>query len=129
MRLGYLQGIGPELRGLEAVLLEPERLSVATDRRHVIALRKKHNGGEFVIAVNTMSDECDCGITGENLPDGKYRVLGENREVEVRDGKLTDHFGGFATHIYTNDASYPVPVDIEALESEIAKAKADAKRP
>ena len=129
MRLGYLQGVGPELRGLEAVLLEPERLSVATDRCHVIAIRKMHNGGEFVIAVNTVSDECECGITGEKLPDGKYRVLGENREVDVRDGKLTDRFGGFETHIYTNDARYPVPVDIEALESEIAKTKADAKRP
>jgi len=124
MRLGYLQGIGPELKGLEDVLLEPKRLPVATNNNHVIAMRKKHLGGEFVIAVNTMPDEYDCGIIGADLPDGAYRVLGENRTIVIRDGKLNDHFSGFATHIYTNDSTFLAPVDLATLTNEISKAKA-----
>jgi len=125
MRLGYLKGIGPELKGLEAVLLEPERLDVKTDSRHIIAMRKRHNGKEFIMAVNTMPDEISCALSG--LPDGQYRVLGENRNVEVKSGQLNDRFAGFMTHIYTNAADYPAPVDIFALEAEIARADSAAR--
>ena len=125
LHLGYLKGIGPELKGLENVLLEPQRLPVKTSSKHIIAMRKKYNGKEFIFAVNTMPDKIDAGLTG--LPDGKYRVLGENRTVEVRNGKLNDSFVGYMTHIYTNAADYPAPVDIFALEAEIARADSAAR--
>ena len=128
MHLGYLKGIGPELKGLEGVLLEPERLPVETGSKHIIVMRKKHEGKEFIFAVNTMSGAIECTLSGPGLPDGKYRVLGENRTVEVRNGKLNDSFAGFMTHIYTNAADYPAPVDIAALEAEIAKVDAPARK-
>ncbi|MBQ9336509.1 MAG: hypothetical protein IJS14_04340 [Lentisphaeria bacterium] len=128
MHLGYLKGIGPELRGMDPVLLEPERLEVRTGNGHIIAMRKKHEGKEFIFAVNTMPDSIDCTLTGPGLADGKYRVLGENRTVEVRNGRLEDSFVGYMTHFYTNDAGYPAPVDIAALEAEIAEADANARK-
>ena len=127
MHLGYLKGIGPELKGLEKVLLEPERLDIKTSTHFVIAMRKKHNNKEFIVAVNTMPDTMDCTISAKGMPDGKYRVLGENRTVEVKNGKLTDNFIGYVTHIYTNDANFTAPVDVAALEKEIKKVD-DAAR-
>ena len=127
MHLGYLKGIGPELKGLEKVLLEPERLDSKTSTHFVIAMRKKHNNKEFIVAVNTMPDTMNCTISAKGMPDGKYRVLGENRTVEVKNGKLTDNFIGYVTHIYTNDANFTAPVDVAALEKEIKKVD-DAAR-
>ena len=127
MHLGYLKGIGPELKGLEKVLLEPERLDIKTSTHFVIAMRKKHNNKEFIVAVNTMPDTMNCTISAKGMPDGKYRVLGENRTVEVKNGKLTDNFIGYVTHIYTNDANFTAPVDVAALEKEIKKVD-DAAR-
>ena len=88
-------------------------------------MRKRHNGKEFLFAVNIMPDEISCALSG--LPDGQYRVLGENRNVEVKSGQLNDRFAGFMTHIYTNAADYPAPVDIFALEAEIARADSAAR--
>lgn len=124
MHLGYLKGIGPELKALEPVLLEPERLTVETGSKYIIAMRKKHNNKEFIVAVNTMPDELKADFSGSGLPDGEYRVLGENRTVTVKDGKLNDSFPGYMTHIYTNDDSFTSPVDIAALEEEIRQAEA-----
>ena len=128
MHLGYLKGIGPELKGLENVLLEPRRLPAETSSKYIIAMRKKHNGKEFIFAVNTMPNKISCTLSGSRLPDGKYRVLGENRTVEVKAGKLNDLFTGYMTHIYTNDKDFPAPVDIKALETEIAKLDVSARK-
>ncbi len=122
MHLGYLKGIGPELNAMENVLLEPEKLPISTSSNYIVAMRKKHNNKEFIIAVNSMPDTLKCNIGGKNLPDGTYRVLGENRTVTVKNGKFSDTFTNYATHIYTNDANYSNGVDIAALEAEIKKA-------
>ena len=84
-------------------------------------MRKKHNGKDFIIAVNTMPDDVTCTISAADLPDGTYRVLGENRAIEVKNNRLNDRFSGFMTHIYTNDATFPTPVDLSALENKIRK--------
>lgn len=126
LHFGYFKGIGPELTGLEAVLLEPERLLIKSSAANVIVMRKRHNGKEFIIAVNTMPDEQNCTVSSPDLPNGQYRVLGENRIVEVRDGKLNDRFIGYMTHIYTNDLNIKAPVDIAALEKEIQATSAAA---
>ena len=68
-----------------------------------------------------LDDTIKCTISGKNLPDGTYRVLGENRTVSVKNGKFSDTFTNYATHIYTNDANYSNGVDIAALEAEIKK--------
>ena len=87
-------------------------------------MRKKHGGKEFIFAVNTMPEEAQITLSGKDLPDGEYRVLGENRTVAVKDGTLNDSFPGYMTHIYTNDDSFTSPVDIAALEEEIRQAEA-----
>lgn len=126
MHIGYLKGIGPELKALEDMLLEPERLPVAVNNKLVIAMRKKLNGKDYITAVNTMPDTYNCTISG-NMPDGTYQVLGENRTVTVKNGKLNDKFVGFMTHIYTNDLEYKSAIDIAALENEIRIADEKAK--
>ena len=119
--LGYMEGIGPEIKGLENVLLEPDRLPVKASNKQIILMRKKHNGKEFIIAVNTMPDDVTCTISAADLPGGTYRVLGENRTIKVKNGKWNDCFSGFMTHIYTNDATFPTPIDLSALVNKIRK--------
>ena len=73
-----------------------------------------------------MPDTYNCTLSG-NMPDGTYQVLGENRTVTVKNGKLNDKFVGYMTHIYTNDLKYKSAIDIAALENEIKLADEKAK--
>ncbi len=127
MHLGYLKGIGPELKALEGMLLEPARLPVTTSTHYVIAMRKKYNNKEYIVAVNSMPNAMNCTISGKGLADGTYQVVGENRTVTVKNGKFTDNFEAHTAHIYTNDMSCKSPVDIPALEAEIKKLDIAAK--
>ena len=127
MHLGYLKGIGPELKALEGMLLEPEKLPITTSTHYIIAMRKKYNNKEYITAVNSMPDTLKCTISGKGMADGTYQVLGENRTITVKNGKFTDSFEAHTAHIYTNDMSCKSPVDIPALEAEIKKLDTEAK--
>ena len=126
MHLGYLKGIGPELKALEGMLLEPEKLPVSTSTHYIIAMRKKYNNKEYIVAVNSMPDTLKCTISGKDLADGTYQVVGENRTVTVKNGKFNDSFEAHTAHIYTNDMSYKSPVNIPELEAEIKKLDTEA---
>ena len=126
MHLGYLKGIGPELKALEGMLLEPESLPVSTSTHYIPAMRKKYNNKDYIVAANSMPDTLKCTISGKGLADGTYQVVGENRTVTVKNGKFNDSFEAHSAHIYTNDMSYKSPVDIPALEAEIKKLDTEA---
>ena len=126
MHLGYLKGIGPELKALEDMLLEPEKLPVSTSTHYIIAMHKKHNNKNYIVAVNSMPDTLKCTISAKDMADGTYQVVGENRTITVKNGKFTDSFDAHTAHIYTNDMSYKSPVDIPALEAEIKKLDTEA---
>ncbi len=127
MHLGYLKGIGPELKALEGMLIEPEKLPITTSTHYIIAMRKKYNNKEYITAVNSMPDTLKCTISGKGMADGSYQVLGENRTITVKNGKFEDSFEAHTAHIYTNDMSCKSPVDIPALEAEIKKLDTEAK--
>ena len=58
------------------MLLEPARLPVTTSTHYVIAMRKKYNNKEYIVAVNSMPNAMNCTISGKGLADGTYQVVG-----------------------------------------------------
>lgn len=64
-------------------------------------LLKAGDEGHALIAVNTQFDPSE--PTFSNLPDtfrDKLEVVGENREIEVRNRRFTDRFQPYAVHVY-----------------------------
>ena len=126
MHLGYLKGLGPELRSLEKVLLEPARFKITADRSELLVMRKKHDGGEFLFAVNSGDKPIQCRITAPGLQTQELRVLGEKRRIVLQNGCFNDRFAPHETHIYTDDGTFQEAVDIAALEKEISERDASA---
>ncbi len=60
---------------------------------------KEINGKTYVISVN--SDKNPVKITFSNLNKFKaVKVLTENRNIDISNGKLTDKYEAFGVHIY-----------------------------
>jgi hypothetical protein len=127
MRLGYLEGLFPELNALDSVLTAPEKAAVTTDNKEIIAIRKKLNNKDYIIAVNTNSNTINAAIKLPGIKENALQVISENRSVELNKGSLNDKFEPFAVHIYTNDKSFKSPVDINKLEARIREVDKAAK--
>ncbi|MAE64224.1 MAG: hypothetical protein CMJ18_08100 [Phycisphaeraceae bacterium] len=99
-----------ELAGLHDVLAAPcrnEPLEVSytefgfSDWDGVQTIVKQHDGQPWIFAANSQFDPMIA--TFDNLPDGlggKVRVRGEDREVAIENGTLTDRFQPYEVHVY-----------------------------
>ena len=62
---------------------------------------KKLADRTVIIAVNPNEQPCDVTLSPKTLPgDCKVKVLFENRDAEVKGGKLAEKFGGLGVHVY-----------------------------
>ena len=127
MRLGYLEGLGPELNALDAVLTAPEKAPVTADTNEIIAIRKKYNNKDFVIVVNTDKNTLKATIKVPGIKENTLQLVSENRTVAVNNAVFSDNFEPFAVHIYTNDKSFKSPVNIYDLEARIRQVDKEAK--
>lgn len=119
MKIGYLEGIGPELDALSEVLLSPGG-TVAADATIKVA-KRVYNGKTFVIAVNPEPNQVQATLNWPGNQDAEIKVLSEKRALKAVAGKLTDHFAPYAVHLYTDDLTFADPVDVAALEAKIAR--------
>ena len=99
-----------ELNGLHDVLASPvwagslrvEYTELGfSDWTGVETLVKLHAGRPWMLAANTQFDPMKA--TFSNLPEatgGSVHVVGEDREVTVADGRLTDSFRPYEVHVY-----------------------------
>ena len=127
MRLGYLEGLGPELNALDGVLTAPEKAPVEVDNKEIIAIRKKYKNKDFIIVVNTNSNTVKAAIKVPGINGNTLNVISENRTVTLNNSKISDNFEPFAVHIYTDDFNFKSPVNIYDLEAKIRKADKEAK--
>ena len=128
MRLGYLEGIGPELAALENVLTAPGKFTVSTEPANKLqALRKKYDGSDFVIAVNITGQPVNGTINIPGLPDGTVQAVSEARTINVANGIIQDNFAPYGVHIYTTNKAFKSPVNVSALEAKIARTIKEAR--
>ena len=128
MRLGYLEGIGPELNALENILTSPDKLSAQiVPESKLQVLRKKYNNSDFIIAVNTTGSTVAGTITLPGLSDAALQVISEDRSVKMQSNTVKDEFAPYAVHIYTTDKNFKSPVNVAKLEAKIAQTIKEAK--
>ena len=115
--------IAKELRILEPVMTEsniqdPAMKCPARPFRWMV---KKHKGELWIFAGSFDEKTLNAQMLIPELGSRKLHVFGENRTVDVKDGKFTDTFKNFDTHIYTTDAARANAINFAAVESEIEK--------
>ena len=119
MKIGWLEGLGPELAAL-ANVLTAEPFAVRFHPSGLCVTGRRYHGKNFVIAVNPTSEIVRGSL---HWPSGasSARVLGETRSVEIRKGTILDTFAPYAVHIYTDDSVFSTGVEIPATEDKIKK--------
>jgi hypothetical protein len=104
--LAAVTGINRQIRELAPVINSPMvadgvKVSSTSPRTPVHAVLKRSEQGAYVFAVAMYREETTAefrlaGVTGE----GKVTVLGEDREMALRDGTFSDRFAGYGVHLY-----------------------------
>jgi hypothetical protein len=104
MRIGMLEGVGPELAQLAPVVMMADSTrQVQCDQDVVLTLLKEDDGHLYLIAVNTSTEAVTASITLDGAGSRGLHVFWENRDVQLSNGVLTDAFDGLAVHVYTTD--------------------------
>ena len=128
MRLGYLEGLGPELNALDGVLTSPEKLPAKTNAAsEIIVLRKNYQNKEYIFAVNSTGKAVKCTITAPGMKADKLQVFSENRTLKVANNSWQDDFAPYDCHIYTDNMTHKSPVDVNALKAKIRKVDIEAR--
>lgn len=98
----YLKKLAGELREMSPVFMSPDAAKwaeVLTTGALVSTRMKQTEYGRVLICVNRAITPLDFRV---RVPDatGTARVKYENRKIDVKEGRLADHFDSYAVHIY-----------------------------
>ena len=89
---------------------------------HVHVSRRDVGQDAYLFAVSSWDKARDLMFRAAALADRPLFVVGEARAVEARTGEFVDHFGPFATHVYTTNRRVAEQLDIAAALNEIEAA-------
>src|SRR5262249_55102785 len=107
--LPAVTAINAQIRELAPVLNSPtiadgEPVKSSTDDLPIDLMIKRHAGATYVFSVAMRNGAAKGSFAIKDLPDRRaVQVLGENRQVEIRDGKFDDEFAAYDVHIYRID--------------------------
>ena len=123
MRIGYLEGICPELAALSEVLLADGTPEISVDNPNIKIMVKNWKGKTFLFAVNpSMKNQGKVTFrTKSSL--SRWNVLSENRSVSLSDGIFTDDFDIDAVHIYTDDPDFHTGIRLNGVLLKIEQEK------
>ena len=117
LKIGFLEGVMPELAALEEALLAPDAAVPAVcdnPKVRLVTRTVARNGAgcTYVFAVNVLPEEL--GTVEIRWPnDLLVRVLGEQLPLSQEGCQLTLAFGKYAVHILTDD---PKPLQVISVE-------------
>jgi len=123
MRIGYLEGICPEISTLSEVLLADETQEISVDNPNIKIMVKKYNGRTFLFAVNPSMKKQGKVSFRTKSSSSQWSVLSEDRKVSLSNGTFTDAFDLDAVHIYTDDTAFHTGIDIVQLQKKIDQEK------
>ena len=123
--------IARELRILEPVMVEsnikdPAMKCPVRPFRWIV---KKHKGHLWIFAGSFDEKKINAQMTIPELGNRKLHVFGEKRSLQVANGRFSDTFNNFDTHVYTTDETMANAIDFAAVESEIEKCYAQRRKP
>ncbi|MBC7288648.1 MAG: hypothetical protein H5T86_11545, partial [Armatimonadetes bacterium] len=123
-----------EIRDLRDAVLAPAvaeaKVQCAKPEEMHVSIREA-KGQLVIFAVNTATEAQDVTIELAGLKNapGELYVVGEGRSVKLQSARLTDHFGAYATHIYTSDSKLAARESIASVLEQIRKADAQRRKP
>lgn len=96
-----IKKINAELQSLAAVINSPhiENLVQASGAEIDLGTRV-HEGKTYLFAVERGNRESDAEFSVDGMKSGKVEVIGEGREIPLKDGRFVDRFTPFQTHLY-----------------------------
>jgi hypothetical protein len=118
-------GVPPLMREIRAVtpaILQGDAapdVASSVPSVHVAAWRL--NGQLFVIACNATPKTVAARVNTPGVT-AQVQVVSESRQLPASDGRLTDTFGPYATHIYTTDPTFHSPIRLGEIEKTIKAA-------
>jgi hypothetical protein len=123
MKLGFLNGMGPEINSMSKVLLADTHSGfVAASNQKIKLLTKQYHGKKFIIAVNPKPEKIGkVTLKLSSTKASQMQVLFEGRKVRVINNSIDDEFLPFAVHIYTDDLKFKNVIDINKIKEQIAQ--------
>ncbi len=129
--------LGMDFLAAETRLLEPWILAVAGAREVTVSpaesgLRadwRTTPAGDCLFAVNTATEAREAVLELPPNAAGTWYVVSEGRSVKAADGRLTDRFEPYATHVYTTVEALATQLAIADVEARIQIANAARERP
>ena len=99
--------IGKEMTALTPVLLSNDYRAkeLKVNSKYIRTLIKKVGKHYWLLTCSTVKDPVNAVINLPELGNRKLHVWREGRAVEVKNGKFSDKFNNFDTHIYTTDSA------------------------
>ena len=96
-----IKKINAELQSLAPVINSPRMENLVKVANAEIDLgARAHEGKTYLFAVERGNRESEAEFTVEGIKDGKVEVIGEGRDLILKDGKFSDKFTPFQTHLY-----------------------------
>jgi hypothetical protein len=94
-----IQGLAPAINS--PAVVDGVTVASTSPRTPVHAVLKRSEQGTYLFAVAMYREETTAefhlaGLVGE----GTAAVLGEDREITLRDGRFSDRFEGYGVHLY-----------------------------
>ncbi|MBI2478170.1 MAG: hypothetical protein HYV60_05850, partial [Planctomycetia bacterium] len=104
--LPAVTAINQQIRELAAVLNSPTvdgavRITSSDTQVPIAAMCKRHDGALYVFTVGMRNRAAKATMELlEPAASAKVQVLGEDRSLEIRDGRFEDEFEAYAVHLY-----------------------------
>jgi len=96
-----IKKINEELQQLAPVINSPQLENPAKVANAEIDLGAwLYDGKIYLFTVERGNRESDAVFTVDGKTDGIVEVVGENREIVMKDGMFSDKFSTFQTHLY-----------------------------
>jgi hypothetical protein len=122
-----------EIQALKAFVLAndaPNAVQVKAPKPEHMHVSLRRVGNETVLfAVNTVTEAQAVEFTLPQEIGQGLHVVSENRTVPVKNGRLSDDFTPYATHIYTNSEKLAARELLADVQQAIDKANAARKKP
>ncbi len=124
MKLGFLEGVMPEMAALEAVLLAPDAPFPAVCSLKEVKLASRtfaHDGQKYTCVFSTNVLPKDLGEAIIIWPnENPVRLLSEAIPLKQNGREIRLPYGKYAVHILTDDPTLVSTISVEALEAQIA---------
>lgn len=106
VNLAAVKRINAQITELAEVLNSPTiegevEVKSAKEGVPVASMMKRFGAETYLFTVAMRNEETRASFSGKGIPrTGKVEVLGEDRSIEVKDGRFEDGFEGYGVHLY-----------------------------